>query len=74
MMPSRKAIVTQAEITRYAKGLCAAGFSDFRLDFVVTPDGLVRHSVIVGMGAEAAAEDADDIDAMIERAPDAEKA
>lgn len=70
-MPSRKAIVTQAEITRYAKGLCAAGLSDFRLDFVVTPDGMIRHSVTVGMGAEAAVEDADDIDTMIERIPDA---
>lgn len=65
-MPNSKAAVTQAELTRYAKALRAAGYDDWRID-VAKPDG-TRVSIRAGKAGEAA-DDGDDIDAMIERLP-----
>ncbi len=47
-MPPRPASITQAELTRYAKGLAAANVSQFRV--VVRPDG--SHEIIVGTGSD----------------------
>ena len=65
-MPSPKAAVTQSELTRYAKALRAAGYDDWRIE-VAKPDG-TKVSIVAGKSG-AAADDGDDIDAMIERLP-----
>lgn len=67
-MPSPKAAVTQSELTRYAKALRAAGYSDWRIE-VAKPDG-TKVSICAGKAGEAA-DDCDDFDAMIGRLPDA---
>lgn len=43
-MTTRAALLKQSDLTRYAKGLQAAGFSEFRV--VVRPDG--SHEIIAG--------------------------
>jgi hypothetical protein len=43
-MPNRTAILTQSELTRYAKALAAADVVEWRV--VVRPDG--SHEIIVG--------------------------
>lgn len=45
---SSRTPLKQSELTRYAKGLLAAGVSDFRV--VVRPDG--SHEIIAGKVAE----------------------
>ena len=65
-MPRQKAVVSQAELTRYAKALRAAGYDDWRIE-VAKPDG-TKVSICAGKGSEAA-NDGDDIDRMIERLP-----
>lgn len=67
-MPSRKADITQSEVARIAKGMRAAGIDEYAIK-VEKPDG-TKVSVVVGKGAETA-DAGDDIDAMIERVPDA---
>ena len=63
---ARPSTVTQAELTRYAKALRAAGYDDWRIE-VAKPDG-TKVSICAGKGDEAA-NDADNIDRMIERLP-----
>lgn len=43
-MQTRRAPLKQSDLTRYAKGLLAAGVSEFRV--VVRPDG--SHEIIAG--------------------------
>ncbi len=45
-MANRPALVKQAEVTRYAKAMRAAGVSDFRID--IEPTG--RVSIVAGKG------------------------
>ena len=66
-MPTLKATVTQAEVARYAKAMRAAGVDEFRVE-IERPDG-TKVSIVAGKASEAAPDDADDIDAMIERLP-----
>ena len=67
-MPSPKVTITQAEVARLAKGMRAAGIEEFSIN-VEKPDG-TKVSIVAGKAAEPADAD-DDIDAMIERVPDA---
>ena len=71
-MPNPKATLTQAEATRYLKALREAGFGEGRIE-IERPDG-TKVRIVAGKVDAAAPDNADDIDAMIERAPDAAKA
>ena len=62
-----KATITQAEVTRVAKGMRAAGIDEFSIK-VEKPDG-TRIAIVAGKAGEAVPDDADNIDAMIERLP-----
>ena len=68
-MPGKKAFVTQAEIARLAKGMRAAGIYEFSIK-VEKPDG-TRIAITAGKATEAGPDDADDIDAMIDKVPHA---
>ena len=68
-MPTRKAGVTQAEISRLAKGMRAAGIDEFSIK-VEKPDG-TRIAITAGKATEAGPDDADGIDAMIRKVPHA---
>ena len=68
-MPTPKATVTQAEVRRYLRAMREAGFDEGRVK-IDRPDG-VRVTIEAGKAGEAAPDDADDIDAMIERVPHA---
>ena len=59
-----KATITQAEVTRVAKGMRAAGIDEFSIK-VEKPDG-TKVSIVAGKTGDAA-DDADDIDAMIRK-------
>ena len=63
-----KATITQAEVTRVAKGMRAAGIDEFSIK-VEKPDG-TKVSIVVGKAGDAA-DDANDIDAMIRNTPNA---
>ena len=63
-MPSPKASLSQAELTRYAKAMRAAGYDDWRIE-VARPDGC-KVKIIAGK-ADEVADDSDEIDRMIER-------
>ena len=65
-MPNPKAALTQAEIARYAKAMRSAGVYEFRVE-IEKPDG-TRITLVVGKAGDAA-DDANDIDAMIRNAP-----
>lgn len=65
-MPNRRASLSQAELTRYAKAMRAAGYEDWRIE-VANTDG-TKVSIRPGKAGETA-DDGDDIDAMIERLP-----
>ena len=67
-MPNPKVPVTQAEVARYAKAMRAAGVDEFSIK-VEKPDG-TKVSIVAGKSAEAP-DASDDIDAMIEKVPDA---
>ena len=69
LMANRKAPVTQAEAKRYFKALREAGYGAGRI-VIEKPDG-TRITLVAGKASEAAPDDADDIDAMIERVPHA---
>lgn len=47
-MANRPANLKQSDLTRYAKGMLAAGVSEFRV--VVHPNG--SHEIIAGKGAD----------------------
>lgn len=64
-MARRKADLTQADVTGYAKAMRSAGFEHFRVE-LEKPDG-TRLSIIAGLGGEAVTAP-DAIDAMIARA------
>lgn len=66
-MPNRRAALTQAELTRCLKAARDAGYKEARVE-IAKPDG-TKVSIVAGKGGEAAPDDADDIDAMIERLP-----
>ena len=68
-MSNPKAALTQAELARYAKAMRSAGVYEFRVE-IEKPDG-TKVSIVAGKASEAAPDDADDIDAMIERFPHA---
>ena len=67
-MPNPKATITQAEVTRVAKGMRAAGIDEFSIK-VEKPDG-TKISIDTGKTFEAV-NPGDDIDAMIEKVPHA---
>ena len=66
-MSNQKVAVTQAEVRRYFKGIREAGFGEGRIE-IERPDG-GRVSIVAGKAGEAVPDDADNIDAMIERLP-----
>ena len=66
-MSNQKVAISQAEVRRYFKGIREAGFGEGRIE-IERPDG-GRVSIVAGKVSEAATDDADDIDAMIERLP-----
>ena len=68
-MPNPKVAVTQAEVRRYFKGIREAGFGEGRIE-IERPDG-TRVSIVAGKASEAIADDADDIDSMIGKVPNA---
>ena len=61
-MAHAKAALTQAELARYAKAMRSAGVDEFRVE-IEKPDG-TKVSIVAGKTGDAA-DDADDIDAMI---------
>ena len=63
-MPRRKSPVTQADLTRVAKAMSAAGVNDWQVE-VEQPDG-AKIRISAGKGGETATP-ADDIGAMIDR-------
>ena len=65
-MPNPKAALTQTELARYAKAMRSAGVDEFRVE-IEKPDG-TRITLVVGKAGDAA-DDANDIDAMIRNAP-----
>ena len=60
------ATITQADVTRVAKGMRAAGIDEFSIK-VEKLDG-TKVSIVVGKAGDAA-DDANDIDAMIRNTP-----
>ena len=68
-MPNPKATVTQAEIRRCLKAARDAGYDEARV-VIDKPDG-TRVSIVAGKASEAIADDADDLDAMIRKVPNA---
>ena len=60
--------ITQADVTRVAKGMRAAGIDEFSIK-VEKLDG-TKVSIVAGKTGDAA-DDADDIDAMINKVPHA---
>ena len=66
-MPSPRAAVTQAELTRYAKAMRAAGYDDWRLE-VAKPDG-TKVKIVAGKAGDGEAP-ADEFDTLIGRVPD----
>ena len=68
-MPNPKAALTQTELARYAKALRSAGVDEFRVE-IEKPDG-TRITLVAGTASVAAPDDADDIDAMINKVPHA---
>lgn len=64
-MPTRRTPITQAELARYLRAMRAAGFAEGRV-VIEGPDG-TRITVIAGQ----AGDDANDIDAMIDKVPHA---
>ena len=68
-MPGRKAVVTQAEIARLAKGMRDAGIYEFSIK-VEKPDG-TRIAIVAGKGHPTVVDDPDDIDQMIDKVPHA---
>ena len=67
-MPNPKAIVTQAEIRRCLKAARDAGYDEARVE-IDKPDG-TKLTVVAGKASEAA-DTGDDIDAMIQKVPNA---
>ena len=68
-MANRKATVTQAEIRRCLKAARDAGYDEARVE-IDKPDG-TKLTVVVGKTSEAIADGADDIDALIQKVPNA---
>ena len=67
-MANQKAAITQAEVARLAKGMRAAGIDEFSIK-VEKPDG-TKISIDTGKTFEAVYT-GDDIDAMIQKVPNA---
>ena len=65
-MANAMAALTQAELARYAKAMRSAGVDEFRVE-IEKPDG-TKVSIVAGKTGDAA-DDADDIDAMIRNTP-----
>ena len=68
-MATPKATVTQAELRRYLRAMREAGFDGGRVE-IAKPDG-TRVAVVVGKAGEGVVEDADEIDRIIEKIPNA---
>ena len=68
-MPTPKAAVTQSELRRYLRAMREAGFGEGRVE-IKRPDG-TRVAIVVGKAGEATVDDPDDIDAMIDKVPNA---
>ncbi len=66
-MSTQKATVTQAELRRYLKAMREAGFETGRVE-IERPDG-TRVSIVAGRTGDAADDDANDIDALINKVP-----
>ena len=67
-MPTPKATVRQAEVTRYLKAMRDAGIAEGRLE-ITKPDG-TRIAITSGKQSENT-DPSDDIDAMIQKVPNA---
>ena len=65
-MPTPKAMITQSEVARLAKGMRAAGIDEFSIK-IEKLDG-TKISIDTGKASQIAGP-GDDIDAMIERLP-----
>ena len=67
-MANRKASVRQSEVTRYLKAMRDAGIAEGRLE-ITKPDG-TRIAITSGKASENT-DPSDDIDAMIQKVPNA---
>ena len=69
-MVNAKATVSQAELRRYLRAMREAGINEGRVE-IAKPDG-TRVSIVAGKGGEGTpTADADAIDAMIDKVPNA---